>query len=515
MLEQLVADALTQSRMRGESLLIAVSGGPDSLALLHALCRLQSDFNLTITAAHFNHKLRPDADADAAFVADQCARLGVPCAATGADVAAYRRQRRLSLEDAARQLRYAFLADAAAQFQARAIALGHTADDQAETVLMNIIRGSGVPGLRAMQPISQRPIRQTQTTLFRPLLAATRAQTAAYCADQNLVPRQDPSNQSLQHLRNRVRLDLLPAMEAYNPAIRSALARLSAAAAEDDAYIQAQADAAWTRAAIPCQNAVALSVPALRQLPPAIQTRIIRRAVQATKGDAENIARSHITAMLRAIAAGAGKSVNLPDGLTLTVGYREAVIAQSHAANDAISQPSPPFPTMPPDAIPLAIPGQTHAGPWLATATLHDVPAATHAINSNPFPPEKADPHSANPPAALSETMDYDAVCLPPGDGDGDAAVTIGCSAVNDRPSIRARVPGDRFQPLGMAQSKKLKDFMSDERIPRQWRGGVPLLATQRGVACVFGWRIAHWARATPKTKRLLRVRLTPIHPDA
>ena len=152
-LQRRVASALGKHELRGKRLLVAVSGGPDSLALLHALWQLRDEHELRLYGAHLNHGLRgAESDADAEFTADTFKRLEIPFTLDSADVAAYRTQHKLSLEDAARQVRYAFLSVAAAEHAADAIALGHTADDQAETVLMHIIRGSGLDGLRGMQP---------------------------------------------------------------------------------------------------------------------------------------------------------------------------------------------------------------------------------------------------------------------------------------------------------------------------------------------------------------------------
>ena len=182
--------------LRRARLVVAVSGGPDSLALLHALDALKRPLRLDLRAAHFDHRLRPESRADADFVRDFAASIGVPVSAGSADVDAFRRARRLSLEDAARRLRYEFLAKAASETDADAVALGHTADDQAETVLLRILRGTGLDGLGAMSPMSAATWAGRRVNLFRPLLAVSKAQTLAYCAANGLKPRADESNQS-------------------------------------------------------------------------------------------------------------------------------------------------------------------------------------------------------------------------------------------------------------------------------------------------------------------------------
>ena len=470
-LRQALAAALSGCDMRGKTLLVAVSGGGDSLALLYALHRAQAEFGLRLCGAHLNHALRgAESDADAAFVAAAFRRLGMPYTLQRADVAAYRRAHKLSMEDAARRVRYAFLADAAARHAAHAVAVAHTADDQAETLLMNIIRGSGLDGLRGMQPLDRLAIGSAALTLFRPLLGVTRAQTYAYCAALGLQPRQDASNLSLEHTRNRIRLELMLMLERFNPAVRDALLRLARNAAEDADYIRTQTNAVWQNIARQSESSeavITLNTQALARQHPAVQSRILRRAVQAVKGSANGITRRHILDMRRLIAGPAGRTLHLPDGILFAIGYGEAHIGNDAAATDALS-PLPPIC----GEHPLAAPGETRIPGWLISASVCDAANACGAIADTD---------------GFSETLDLD--------------------SVGAAPHLRGRRPGDRFQPLGMAHSKKLQDFMVDERIPRRWRDGVPLLVSRCGIACVAGWRIAHWARVTDATKRRLHLR--------
>lgn len=472
-LRQALAAALSACDMRGKTLLVAVSGGGDSLALLYALHQAQAEFDLRLCGAHLNHTLRgAESDADAAFVAAAFRRLEMPYTLQRADVAAYRRAHRLSLEDAARRMRYAFLADAAARHAAHAVAVAHTADDQAETLLMNIIRGSGLDGLRGMQPLDRLTIDAADLTLFRPLLGVTRAQTYAYCAALGLQPRQDASNLSLEHARNRIRLELMPLLERFNPASRDALLRLARNAAEDADYIRAQTNAVWqdvARQSDADKGVIALNIRAIARQHPAVQSRILRRAVQAVKGSADGISRRNILDMRRLIDGPAGRTLHLPDGILFAVGYDEARIGSGASVTAALS-PLPPIC----GEYPLAVPGETRIPGWRISASVCgdiDADARGAIAESDGF----------------SETLDLDSV-----------GATV---------HLRGRRPGDRFQPLGMAQSKKLQDFMVDERIPRRWRDGVPLLVSRNGIACVAGWRIAHWARITRATKRRLHLK--------
>ena len=216
----------------GSSFVVAVSGGPDSLCLLHAIYNIREELDLSLYGAHLDHGLRGEASAkDAEFVAETFARLDIPLSLETADVPAFRTEHRLSVEEAARKVRYEFLARVATERQADAIALGHTADDQAETVLMHVIRGSGLSGLRGMEGVSRSHSNTGNPVLVRPLLGVTREETVDYCRELKLEPRHDESNLSTELKRNRVRLELLPMLESYNPRIRDALVRLSQSSA--------------------------------------------------------------------------------------------------------------------------------------------------------------------------------------------------------------------------------------------------------------------------------------------
>ena len=485
--------ALAACDMRGKTLLVAVSGGGDSLALLYALQRLRPDFDLQLYGAHLNHNLRGNAsDADAAFVQDTFRQLNIPCDIHSADVAAYRREHSLSLEDAARRLRYRFLADAAARHNAHAVAVAHTADDQSETLLMHIIRGSGLTGLRGMQPLERLTIAHADLTLFRPLLDITRAQTYAYCAALGLQPRHDETNLSLEHTRNRIRLELLPLMERVNPAARAALLRLAHNATEDAAYIQQQAHAAWREIARQQDSGtIALDAPALARQHPAIQSRILLRAAQVAHDSAAalELSRAHILTMRQMLTGPAGKTLPLPGGILFAVGYGIAHIGPADAIQSVLAY-------LPPIAgeIPLAIPSETHVGGWRITADVCDNAALVPTSSS-----------VNNAPCASASSSVEDAACA----NASPAAETLDLDRLGGDLRLRARQPGDRFQPLGMTRPKKLQDFMVNERIPRQTRDGIPLLVSNKGIACVIGYRIAHWARVRQDTRRYLRLRFT------
>lgn len=495
-----IAAALTEHDLAGARLLVAVSGGPDSLALLHALWRLRDEYGLTLVGAHLNHNLRgAESDADAEFAANTFKRLGMPYTVDSADVAAYRRTHRLSLEDAARRVRYTFLSDAAAKHEAHAIALGHTADDQAETVLMHIIRGSGLDGLRGMRTLDRRAIGGSETTLFRPMLDVSRAQTQAYCDALNLQPRIDESNLSPEFLRNRIRLELLPLLESLNASVRDALMRLSRNATQDGDYLSARAAELWDDAAQSDDgSALRLDTRALSREHAALQSRILRRAIEAAGGETatSETTQRHVLDMMTLIDA-PGKTLHLPGGLTFATDYGKAYIGSAAAVADALA----PLPLIRGEVL-VPVPGEAQVQGWRIWASVTpniDGRDGQDALSNRPIP-------------SLPPEGERTLRTLAGADGKGIKIIeTLDMDCVGDGLRVRGRLPGDRFQPLGMQQSKSLREFMIDARIPRRWRDGLPLIVSDRGIACIPGWRIAHWARVTDATRRLLRLELSYI----
>ena len=475
---RLVRRALDDSGLARDSVLVvAVSGGPDSMALLHALIHLRGDLGLRLHGAHLDHGLRGAAsEADARFVADTFRRLDIPLALEQADVRSFGRTRRVSEEQAAREVRYAFMGRVAAKQGAAAIALGHTADDQAETVLMHILRGSGLPGLRGMEPASRRVLDGQDVTLLRPLLAVSREETVGFCLAKGLEPRVDESNLSPELRRNWVRIRVLPLLREFNPAVKQALVRLSRSAAEHLAYVEDEVTSVWREVVRNNGASLALERAAISRLAPAVQGHLLRRALIEAKGSPEEIEQSHIDAMVRLLAGPAGKSLDLPGGVRFSVGYTQANLTGTPESEGR------PLPLE--GRYDLAIPGETSLPGWRVTVRLtsQDGPAA---------PPSEHVRGGASQLSASHEAV-FDR------------------KALGEQLWVRSRILGDRFQPLGMRGTKKLQDFMVDAKIPREWRDWVPLVDSPRGVAWVVGWRIADWARLRDERAQRLCLRFAP-----
>lgn len=263
------------------TVVVAVSGGPDSLCLLHALHTLRERYMLTLHVAHLNHCLRgEESDADAQFVQDLAERWELPATVRSVDVFEIRRQRKGSLEETARQVRYAFLRSVASAMGADCVAVGHNADDQTETVLMHWLRGAGLAGLRGMLPKSSLDDLRLGTDqpspggawLIRPLLYVTRVEIETYCRHHGLVPHYDLSNLDTTYFRNRLRHELIPFLEKYNPNIREVIRRSAEVISADYAVLHTQVERAWQEVARrETEDWITLDLAAWRTLPLGLQ----------------------------------------------------------------------------------------------------------------------------------------------------------------------------------------------------------------------------------------------------
>lgn len=278
------------------AILVAVSGGQDSVCLLDALAATFGAAGGRLVVGHVDHRLRgPESAEDARFVAALAERLGLACVAVSLDAAAYAARQRLGLEEAARAIRYQALAGLAAEAGAAAVATGHTLDDAAEGLLLNLLRGAGPLGLQGIQadhvlaPATLGPIavelRERSTAvpplrLLRPLLTVRRAVTEAYCRERGLAFRSDPTNLDPGLARNRVRLHLLPLLRTYNPSVVDALARLARIVGDDEAELERVADQAWRRISAPGDHGIRFQWADWAPLSPALQRRLLRRAAR-------------------------------------------------------------------------------------------------------------------------------------------------------------------------------------------------------------------------------------------
>ena len=445
----------------GDKLVVAVSGGADSVCLLHILARHRDGLGVELHAAHLNHQLRrAESDADAGYVLALAKKLGMPVTIDSQDVAAYRDRKKGSLEEAAREVRYKFLADIAIKVGASKVVTGHTCDDHIETILLHLLRGAGTTGLRGLQSRSALPYaeKSCRLELIRPLLEIARRETVGYCRRYRLAPRSDSSNELPSFLRNRIRLELLPVLRSYNPGIDKALLRLADIAGDDISFIEEQASVVWPGLIQKDGEALYLDLNKMLALPSALQRQVFRKAVRELRGDLKDVEADHIEAMVESLSKPAGKRFHLPGGLTLSIEYGRLVLTPTRVSVC-------PLPLLQ-GTYCINIPGETDLPGWRVKA---DIVQQSDGCDNG-----------------LIAGFDLD--------------------KVDQRLVVRQRRPGDRFQPLGMAQTKKLQDFMVDAKIPRTWRDRVPLVSSSRHIMWVVGWRINDRVKITEKTKRILRL---------
>ena len=441
-------------------LIVAVSGGADSLALLHLLTSLQARLKVRLHAATLDHGLRGQAGADdARYVADLCEQWGIPCTVGAANVPELMKAERLGVEAAARRARYGFLASVAREQGAERVAVAHHLGDQAETVLMHLLRGAGVTGLKGMAYAAPMPYHPT-LTLVRPLLNVTRREIEAYLDEHGLTARHDATNDGRDTTRNRIRHDVLPVLRAINPRIDRVLAQLAETASVEDDFIEAELQRILTDV-IFAPDHVKIPKRLFASLHLALQRRLIRRAVAHVDAASEPDY-THVTRAVDIATRGhVGATALLPRGLHLRVDYDALIVKRRE-----VEIQSPVLKIAPDVEIAVTVPGTTHINDWLLHAALT---------------PSGQDAARLSVPA--------------------DAQLTL-----------RARRPGDRFAPLGMAgRTRKIGAWMIDNKVPRGVRDSVPLLLVDDVVAAILWgdqWALAERFAVTNHSDRTVYFRV-------
>lgn len=469
----------------GSATVVGFSGGPDSLALLHLLHRMASEWRLTVHAAHLNHRLRgPDSDADAAFAAATCRAWGIPLAMESVDVQAEAERRGVAVEEAARQVRYAFLGRVAGSVGAATVAVGHNADDQVETVLMHFLRGAGLGGLRGMAPSTVLSGLRTGTDdalpagvlLVRPLLSAPRSLIEAYCAEHDLHPRFDRSNLDTTYFRNRLRLELIPYLEGFNPNLRAVIRRSAEVLAADYDLLRQQRDRVWEAVVRRSGDGfIEFGLDGFRALHLSLQRALIRRAIAQLRPPLRNIDMIHVEQAVEAVrqAPGAGAKAGLPQGLLLTVGYDGFVVGEAALAGSVGDE----YPQLPESAgsVTLPVPGEVAlAAGWRVRAEIA--------------------PAQALPADALDAAHRWTAY--------------LDRGACPGPLGLRPRGEGERMQPLGLGgRSKKLNELMINLKVPAAYRARYPVLVHGDTVLWLPGYHVDHRARVTDSTAEVVVVR--------
>lgn len=461
---QKVSAYMVRHRMveRGCRLVVAVSGGPDSIALLHILYLLKDDLEISLHVAHLNHMFRgEESDNDALFVAEIAERYNLPATVKAIDVPAYRRQSSLSKQVAAREVRYDFFLETAGRVGATKIALAHQADDQAETILINFLRGTGVTGLKGILPVRD-------NLYIRPLLTIRRFEIERFCREQNLPFRQDSSNLQPVYTRNRVRLNLIPLLARdYNPGLVPTLLRLGEISREEDNCLEEQAEKAFQDALYtPAGDSLLLSLDELKGMPVAIRRRVLRKAWQYLTGGQRVLDFQHAQAALDLINNGnTGAQAVMPWN---TVAVRRYSFLELKRVQENSEAPYYIYP--------LKVPGATYLPELNQTIYAEEIPCAS-APNPVSIPPSEA-------------LLDF--------------------SKLPDSLFVRRRQNGDVFFPYGSLSETKLKDFFIKQKVAQEERDRIPLVSTPGEIVWVAGVRTGEKWKVGGDTTRVLHLKLVP-----
>ena len=441
----------------GETVLVAVSGGADSLALLYGLHTLHIHLNCSLHVVHLDHRLRHDSAADVEFVREHTERLGLPFTGHAVELSHLIKQWKLSVEAAGRRARYEFYESVCAKVGATKIALGHHRDDIAETVLMNLLRGTGASGLKGIAPIRD-------GKFIRPLAAFTRQEIESFLKSINLVPRWDSTNTDKRYLRNRIRHELVPLLEQdYNPNVRASLNRTAEILGAESEYLDAIAHEAFAacRFSLSQPTCVTLDREKFLQYHIALQRRILRHSIAEIFGQADDFYFDHCQAILDLINRNKPNAIlRLPNGIQFRRAYGQLIFEKTPVETEDY-------------AYPLNVPGNTF------------IPALNTEITAYLYDAPPGDVQSI-PDGTFEAMIDYSEIQLPL--------------------TVRNRRQGDRFQPHGMQGTKKIKDFLIDAKVPHCERNQIPMIVCGDEILWIIGFTTNERFKIQPQTQRCLHL---------
>lgn len=442
----------------GDRIVVAVSGGADSVALLYCLMALVNERDFQLFVVHVNHMLRgAEAEEDAEYVTKLVERHNLPYSVRRVDVGHLAKTMATSKQDAARTLRYRVLEEEANKWGANKIALGHHADDQAETILLHLLRGTGLEGLVGMQPVRD-------GRYIRPLLEVTRQEIEDYCSKNCLEYRTDRSNLEPVYLRNRIRLELMPLLRRdYNPALVRGLSRLANLAREDSHFLNQEAGKAFERvAAVQNNGRVVLEIAQLSALPKALQRRVLIMAWKKVSGEHANPEFERVDEALNLACLGlTGQSIELPRRVYVEKSYGMLIVRPSLGHNGVEKE----------FAYLLPVPGKI-------TVPELDLTVQAEFVSGCPTSSGQS--------------------------GGETRRVFLDADKITSPLVVRNRRAGDRFYPLGAPGHKKLKDFFIDAKIPREFRQKALLVCSKDEIIWVAGMRLAEPYRINAGTGKIL-----------
>lgn len=432
---------------KGDGVIVGLSGGADSSALLVVLKKLSAQLDLKLAAIHVNHQLRgEEALRDQYFSEQLCKRLEIPIKVVNLDVSALAKEKGISFELAGREVRYDAFETYRLELGYQKIAVAHHLNDQAETVLQRLIRGSGLEGLAGMRP-------RRDSVIIRPLLYVSRSDIEAFCQSEKIEIMVDHTNLETEYSRNFIRLRLIPQIDQrFQTSVSETISRTAALLAQDADFFEIQVDALWRDLVIQESGTYQMKCSELMGLHPALQGRLIRRLFKAISGQTTDLSHVHVSQILR-----------------ICSGNEEKCFVYKYVAFTA-------------------------CGGLLRTTMTGQERTCQHK--------------NENKPNIVIETV-TDLRNM--GIKKEEMAIYVDASAIKGQLSLRHRQSGDRFKPWGMMGHKKLKDFFVDLKVPREERDQIWLLCDEEKILWVCGWRQSEDTRVTELTNQILKVSLSEV----
>lgn len=442
---------------KGEGIVVGVSGGPDSICLLHLLWRIQKEYDLKLYVVHLNHQFRGiEADKDAEYVKSFSDSLGLKSYIFSIDVSAYSKEKGITFEEAGREIRYKLFDDVAKKTGASKIAIAQNKNDQAETVLMRLMRGSGLEGLTAIDYIRDGKV-------IRPLLDISRKEIEEYCLKYKLKPRIDKTNLEAIYTRNKIRLELISYIEKnFNSNIIDTLWRTANILKDDNDYLNRMTKDIINELSEVHPDKISLDINKFKNLHIAMQRRVIRGAIERLKGNLKEIGLIHIEKIIELTKNyKVGLKVDLPDHMFVELGYNSIDIRISKERNN--------------------IPNKFEYTVEIGKSTY--IKDLSSSIKASIISKNDIDLYKKN-----------------------KNTIFIDLDKVKGNLIIRNRRNGDRFTPLGMKGSKKIKDFFIDQKIPKEYRDKIPILCDEQGIIWIVGYRMSEDYKIDYKTENVIQL---------
>lgn len=438
----------------GDKIVLGLSGGPDSVCLLHILYRLKEKMNIEVYAAHLNHQIRGlEAQKDALYISQICEDLGITSFVKAINVPEYCKEQGVSLEEGARTLRYEMFEEIKQKTKSNKIAIGHNRNDQAETVLMRIMRGTGLQGLRGIEYIRDNKI-------IRPILDIERSEIEAYCEKYELNPRIDKTNLESIYTRNKIRLELIPYMkDNFNPNVIESIVRMTNSLKSDSDYIDLEAERSFKAVSTLKEDSVEISLPKYSNLHNAIKVRILRSAIKHIIGDTNFVDQKHIEDIIELeCESKLNKMLNLPRGIFAYRRKNIIILTTKEIVSEEID-------------FCYNIPSNG----FIKIKELNLV-LETQKMSIDRYKSIKLD--------KTSKGFDFD--------------------KIKGGIVVRSRKQGDKIKLAG--GSKKVKDLFIDLKIPREDRCKVPVITDDEGILCVGDYKTSENYKIDSETKEVLKI---------